>query len=109
MAGRQRHDLLALDSEIGITADVERSGRLLDQACEGSVDLAFGAGSEQDDLQAKRSRGDLNFIQLQIDIRIVRVQQHGNDGGVGRELVQQFQSLRREQIGEKSYTRDIAA
>ena len=109
MARRQIGNLFGPAAEVRIAADEERSGPLLDQACEGRVDLAFGAGSQHDELQPERARRSLGLIQFQLGIRIVRVHQHGDDRGVGNELVQQLQSLRREQIGEESDARDIAA
>ena len=95
--------------EVRIAGDVKRSGPLLDEVCEGRVDLAFAAGSKHDELQPSAPRRHLRLVQLQLGIRIVRVHEHGDDGGIGNELVQQLQSLRREQIGEEGDARDIAA
>src|SRR2546430_2088053 len=102
-------NLFAPEAEVRIAGDVKGSGPLLDEVCECRVDLAFGAGAKHNELQTERSRRGLGLIELQLGIRIVRIEEHSDDAGVGNDLVQQLQSLRREQIGEEGYTRDIAA
>ena len=47
----QRHDLIAPTIKESIGADNERTSPVLDQGCKGAVDLAFGTGSQDLDLQ----------------------------------------------------------
>ena len=47
----QCHELFALAEEEQVAPDEERAGVQVGEACEGSVDLAFGAGLEDLELQ----------------------------------------------------------
>ena len=47
----QCHELFALAEEEQVAPDEERAGVQVDEACEGGVDLAFGAGLEDLELQ----------------------------------------------------------
>ena len=54
MARRQRHELLAAGVEERIAADEERAGVQLGEGGESDVDLAFGVGLQDMELQALR-------------------------------------------------------
>src|SRR5438128_253473 len=98
MVCSQRHHLFVPEAKEGIAGDVKRSRPLLDEVFEGGVDLTLGAGSKQDESQAESACSTLGFVLLELGIRVVRVQDHRNNGGAGNQIVQQLQSLRRQQI-----------
>ena len=64
VAGRQRDDLIAPAVEERIGANDERAGPLLDHGCEGRVDVAFGAGIQDMELQPQRARRRLQVFRL---------------------------------------------
>src|SRR5262245_40185092 len=67
------------------------------------VELALNIA--EDDVTA----GQLKLPQLDLELRLVRVPQHGDDGGVGNEFVQQRQLFGR-QIGlGEDHARNVAA
>ena len=93
MACRQRHELLAPAVEERIGADDERAGMQLDEGREGGVDLAFGAGLQDMELQPLRARRLLHVSHRCARHRIVRVHEQGDHLGLGNQLGQQLEPL----------------
>ena len=71
MACRQRHELLVPAVEERLGADEERAGLQLDDGREGGVDLAFGAGFQDMELQPLRAHRFLHVLDHALGIRIV--------------------------------------
>src|SRR5262249_11867516 len=79
------------------------------QGCKGCLDLALAADIEIEELLADCLRRGLHLTSIRLGIGNVRIHEVGNCRRFGHELVQQLQSLRRQQNGEKAHARDVAA
>jgi len=91
MARCQRQELLASVKEERVGADDER-GVQLDEHWESGVDLTFGAGLQDMDLQSLRARRFLHVSNGLLGTRVVRVHKHG-DHGLRYQLGQQLEPL----------------
>src|SRR5215469_17289315 len=90
----QRHELVAPAEEERVGAD-ERGGMQLDKGCEGGVDLAFGAGLQDIELQPLLARRLLHVLYHALGTRTVRVREQGGYAGLGNQIGQQLESLGR--------------
>src|SRR5262249_54538252 len=87
----QRHELLAGGAaKKRIVANNERRRPLLKR----HVDVAFTAGVDNENLLSDFSSSLLRISQSSLQIRIVRVEEHGNDRSGGHELTHLLQPLR---------------
>src|SRR5262249_24005210 len=92
---RQFGELLASAIEEGIVADHERGGPELGQVRKDRIEIALNAGMYDTELQPKRVCRRLQVPQLRLGrVTIGRVDERGNYGGGGHQLVCQLQSLR---------------
>ena len=83
----QRDNLLAPAGKEWIATDKKRAGAPLSQGSEGGIDLAWGAGVEHKQLQAKRACRLLHVAYHPRGFRKSRVGKRGDDSGAGNELV----------------------
>src|SRR5262245_6823554 len=105
----QRHDLLAGGAaKKRIVANNERRRPLLNNGCKRYVDVAFTAGVDNENLLSDFSCSLLRISQSCLQIRIVRVEEHGNDRCSGHELTHQLQPLRQHFAGKIGYPREVA-
>ena len=107
MAHRQFRDLPARVVKPCIAADEKCSCAL--EIGERLIDLIFGAGLNQNEMQPKRAYRLLRITFLQLDIRIFRIQKHSKDFGVSNKLMQQLCPLRSEQITEEGCSCNVAS
>src|SRR5262245_39305318 len=106
---RQFGELLASAIEEGIVADHERAGPELGQVRKDRIEIALNAGMYDTELQPKRVCRRLQIPKLRLGrVAIGRVDERGNDGGGGHQLVCQLQSLRCQLNSQCGRTRDIA-
>ena len=107
MADSQLGELL-LPGDEKRTASYHKSTRLqLDQTCEDSIEITFGAGLENMKLQAELAGGLLHICSF--DIRIAGVDEITYDCRLGYQFVQQLQPLLRYLNVQLGYARDVAA
>src|SRR6516165_2084771 len=105
----QRHELLAGGAaKKRIVANNERRRPLLNNGCKRYVDVAFTAGVDNENLLSDFSCSLLRISQSCLQIRIVRVEEHGNDLCSGHELTHQLQPLRQHFAGKIGYPREVA-
>ena len=108
MAKRQCAELSASAGEECIGADHQRAAAHLDQSCKGRFEVALGTGMQNMELQPKSA--DCNQrVSLDFWIRIIRVHEQANEGGVGHQFVQQLQLLRRHLHVQRAHSGNIAA
>ena len=94
MARRLRDKLPTLALEIWTTADDERNGARLDNRCEGGIEVAFTCRLNDPNLPPDSARRRLRVSQFDLGFHIVWVEQHGDGGILGNELMQQFDPFR---------------
>src|SRR6266481_7875876 len=95
MADGQRAELLAPAIEEWLTADHEPACAQLDQACKDGIEVSVGTGMQNMKLQPEGVGSRLQLLRCGLSTRgIGWVDEHGNDGGSGDQLVQQLQPLR---------------
>ena len=110
MAERQCGELFAPASEECIGADHERACSQLDQGCEDRIEVAFGARMQDMELQPEGAGRRLQVSRLGLgNSGIGRVDEQGNDGRRGDQLVQQFQPLRPYLHVQDGHAREVAA
>jgi hypothetical protein len=90
----QCSELFAPAEEEWIGADHERAGPQMDQGCEHRIEVAFGAGVKEMELQPESAGRRLQVYRLGHGSRIGRVDQERDDGRRGDHLMQQLQPLR---------------
>jgi hypothetical protein len=73
VACRQRHELRNPVTEERIAEEHERARMQLDEGGEGGIDLAFGAGLQDRELQPLRARRFLSLSDEALGIGIVRI------------------------------------
>ena len=93
MAGRWRHELLALAVEEGIGADEKRVGLELHQSAESGIDFALGAGLQNLQLHGLRARRFSHPSDDPFGLHIVWVHQHCDDAGLRNHLRKQLETL----------------
>jgi hypothetical protein len=86
----------------GVAGDEDGVGPLARKRCEGSVDLAAGAGFVGVDLHSPGASGRFHVSQRRFHRRgIGRIDEHGHTGGPGHQLTQYLQPLCRQLVIEK--------
>jgi hypothetical protein len=80
---RQPHELVALPEQKWVRGDNQSTGPLLDDGCEGRVDLTFGASILDINLQPERARSILQLASLGRSCRKGWIDKHRHGGGVG--------------------------
>ncbi len=105
----QCHELVAPAGEEWIGADEECAGLQFDESCESGVDLAFGAGLQDTELQPLRARRLLLVSYHALGCQPVRVHQQGDHLGLGNQLGQQFEPLRHQLDEEVAEAGEVAA
>ena len=108
MACGQGRELFPPRSEEVAGADDERAGSQLDQTRERRIDLSFGAGVQDMDLQPERARCLLHVARLGLGSGIFLVHEQADDLGCGYQIVQQAQSLRHQLGVQLGYAGDVA-
>src|SRR5262245_63118883 len=98
---RECHELLAPAEKQGIGAEHEHANMLIDKLCEGGVDLAYRAGIQDMELQPQRGCRLARVSRNRIGIWVVRIYQHGGDGHVGKELMDQAEPFLSQGGGKK--------
>ena len=93
VAACQRDELPTSGEEERTAENEQRTGARLHERREGSIEFAFTCGFHDQDLPPDGATCRLTLSQLNFDLRLVRVHQHGNDGGLGNQLVQQPKPL----------------
>src|SRR5215475_9100321 len=91
MAFRQRGKLFAPCVEESVTGHRERISSMLEQGCEGIIDIALVACSQDMELQTERL-GD-SLVRLDIDSRVGRIDEKRQVGRLGDQLMQQLHAL----------------
>jgi hypothetical protein len=89
MAGRQRNKFIRLGDEKWTDGEDKRTSPLLDEGSEGSVDVAFGAGSEDDELRSDLACRDLYVADLRLASWLLRVHQQADYARLWHQLSQQ--------------------
>jgi pimeloyl-ACP methyl ester carboxylesterase len=80
----------------------------LDHGREGRVDVVVGAGSQDMQLQPESTRRVSHFARFCLDLLgVIRVDEHGNAGRRGDQLVQQLQPLRYELHLHRGHAREV--
>ena len=87
MAGRQRDKLPTTAEEEWATADQQRARTPLHGRRERRIQLAFTRHFRDQDLPTNGATCRLYLSQFNLELRLVRVPQHGDDGGFRSELV----------------------
>ena len=109
MARGQHHQPLPLGGEERTATDVECASGRLGNCCEGGIKFMNRCSLHDQNPPPKGFAGGLYRSQFPIGVRKIRVQQHGDDGRLGNQLVQQPQPLGRRICRYKGYARNIAA
>jgi hypothetical protein len=109
MAGCQGVELSTLAVVKRTTADQQRASAGLDDRREGSIDFAFCSGFHDQDLPPERAGRHLHVPQQRLDVSIVRIPQQGDDGRLGKQLMQQFQPLCVHKVRGIAHAGDVAA
>jgi hypothetical protein len=91
------------------TADEQRSGTALHDCREGGVEFTFTCRFYDQDFPPDGATCCLDFSQLSLEFRLVRVPQHRDDGSLWNEFVQQPQLLGRQISSGKDHAGDVAA
>jgi hypothetical protein len=91
------------------TADEQRFGTRLHDRPEGGVELAFTCRFYDQDFPSDGATCCLDFSQLSLEFRLVRVPQHRDHSGLGNEFMQQPQLLGRQISSGKHHAGDVAA
>src|SRR6516165_10856728 len=89
IAGRQRNQFIRLGEEKRTDSEDKRTSPLLDEGSEGSVDVAFGAGSEDDELRSDLACRGLYVADLRLASWLVRVHQEADYARLWHQLSQQ--------------------
>src|SRR5262249_21295201 len=103
----QRRELCRPPIEEFASADYERVCSELDQTRERCVDLTFGAGIQDMDLQPNRVRRLLHVFRLGLGSGIFRVHEQTDNFGCRHRVVQQSHSLRYLLGGLPSYMGNV--
>jgi hypothetical protein len=85
---RQRNDSFTPDIEERIGTDHERADPLLRERREGGVDLGIHGGGQYQSSLPDLARCLLYVFQLGIGIRVLRIQQHGDQISLGNAFAQ---------------------
>ena len=109
MTRRQRDNWITPGEEERICGDEQRIGSLCEKGREGRVDVVLAADVEDMEPQPEYIRRGLQVSDLGFGNRSVRVHEHPDHHGLGNQLMQQLQLLRRELSSVEGRTRDIAA
>src|ERR1700732_1545916 len=103
-----RDDLIAAATPVRIVSDQERVGSLLYKGCKGCVDVAFGAGAPNVELQPEGTGRRLQVSRLGLGKGIGRVDEQSYCGRRWDQLAQQFQPLRPKLHVQRGHTRKVA-
>src|SRR5262245_35201633 len=109
MVGRQGDELLAPATEERVFRDQQGTRPLSSDRRQGRVDLGFCTGAYNLDFSVDARLRLLQFAQLQIGSRILRVQQDSNRSASGSNLVQKAQALGLQCRPEHAYSGNIAS
>ena len=77
----------------------ERAGMQLGEGCEGGVDLAFGAGLQDSELQPFARAASCASVIMRSASAIVRVHEQGDLAGLGNQFGKQLEPLGRQLDG----------
>ena len=91
---RQCGELFDPANEERIGDDHERACSQLEQGREDRIEVTFGTRMQDMELQPERAGRRLKIFQYGLGKGIGRVDEHGNDGRHGYQLVRHLQSLR---------------
>ena len=80
-----------------------------DKGCEGGVDLAFAAGLQDRELHPLRARRFLHVSHDALANRIARVDEQGDHPGLGNQLGNKLEPLRRQLGSHDAEAREVAA
>src|ERR1039458_3224377 len=93
-----------------IGGDHEPARLQLDYVCKGNLEVTFGAGIQDMEIQPERVGRRQHLPRLALSKSgIGRVNEQGDDAGRRKQLVQQLQPLRRYLHARLSHARDVAA
>src|SRR5665811_1245996 len=96
VADRQYGELFKPATEECIAANHEPARSQLDQLCEDTIELTFGAGIQYMELQPEGTSCCLHLLRVGLGKSgIGRIDEQGHDARRGEQLVQQLQPLRR--------------
>src|SRR5262249_5500543 len=109
MARRQRDKLIAAAKEENVAADQQGVGLQLDEGGKRCVEIAFAASAHDMDLSPEGACGVRHVIALGFGIRIIRIEQQADHGGVWHERMQQLESLCRKRSDIPAHARCVAA
>src|SRR3954452_18913688 len=109
MAHRQCSECFASAGEERIGEDHESADLLLNEACEGRLEVALAAGTYEMQLDTKRPRRSLcvRDLRLGIDV-VVWIDTHADHGGLGCQLAQYLDPLRGQRGGKDHHPGDVA-
>ena len=95
MTDRQRGELLAMAREEYLGADHEPARSQLDHLCEDCIEVTFGAGIQDKELQAEAVGRRQHLLRFGLsNSGIGWVDEQGHDARRGYQFVQQFKLLR---------------
>ena len=109
VARREKDQLDTPGEEEGIRADEQGLGSLSRKSREPRIDLVDCAGVADLDLQAHRAGRCFYVSQYGLRIGIGWIDEHGNTNGLGHQLTQEFQPLRRQLANKKIDSCQVAA
>jgi hypothetical protein len=109
MSRGQDHQPLTLGGEERTAANLYCAGARLNNPIKGGIEFAHRRGFHDQHLAPNVSDSRFDGSHLQIAFQKIWVQQCGDDGGLGNQLVQQPQPLGRHINRGKGHARDVAA
>jgi hypothetical protein len=106
----QRGKLFLPGGEKRIGGDDEPARSQLDQVCKHSIEVTFGAGVQDVELQPKSTSRPLQAAQTELGSNgINRVKEESHDARCGYQFAQQLQCLRPYLYAQIGHARDVAA
>jgi hypothetical protein len=93
MVSRQGRDLIATDDKERIVGDQKRFGSILCKNRKGPVDFGWRAGAQDMERPPDCVRRFLQFLPLELSLRIVGVHEGADCGGLRNEVVQELETL----------------
>src|SRR6516165_10797858 len=109
MTRRQCNQLSPLAVEERIIREEECTDLLLDEGCEGSIELVYRAGSHDINAKSQGGRSLLRVFGMGLSFCKIRIHEHANSRGLGQQLVQYPKTLCPQFGLEKIHTSDVAA
>src|SRR5262249_47313470 len=92
-----------------VASHVERASSPLHHVCEGGIDFVWSARLKGFNLDPECASRSLQFLQLLICLRIVRIYNDGDNRGSWHQLVQQLQSFCFHRAREQANSSGITA